>query len=668
MITLFFLIPTVVVSAEESYNIEDYAKDMQPGWNLGNTFDAVGEDETAWGNPYVTKELIESIANQGYKSIRIPITFDQRMDDGPNYQIHEDYLERVTQAVDWSLDAGMKVMINIHHDSWLWLESGMENNHDETVARFEAIWEQLAEHFEDYPIDLMFESINEPRFEPYDNDKDLAYLNEINSCFYDIIRNSGGNNPIRPIVIPTMHTGQEQIYLDTLTDWIKEKNDPYMIATIHYYGFWPFSVNIAGYTRFDQDTANDIHEIFDRVHNQFTQNGIPVVIGEFGLLGFDQNVYTIQQGEKLKFFEYIIHYAQEKDFVHMLWDNGQHFDRSHYTWFDQEFFALMKASFSGRSATAEADFIYFKQDEEITDQQLDLNLNGHTLVDVTHNGQTLIQGSDYTVNDSTLILKADLLSDLIKLDQVGLNTSLQLVFDQGASWRVDLITYQTPILSENEDHYTEFSIPTRFNGDHLATLEAIYADGSPAGPQDWTSFKEFAYVFSPDYDEGKVNFTYDEWENYSRLFDEIRSDEPVTIRLHFWSGTILDYELVRSGDQVTGYPLEADHDDTDDDEVEDDEKDQEDDKDEEDDQVTDDEDPNEEEQPAIEEDGDEDEDSQSPEQIEEEKPEIQANDDVHDRTQLPKTATTLFNMLIAGLGLLIIGTAIFLYTKKKKTT
>ena len=30
-------------------------------------------------------------------------------------------------------------------------------------------------------------------------------------------------------------------------------NDSNLIATVHFYGFWPFSVNIAGYTRFDAE-------------------------------------------------------------------------------------------------------------------------------------------------------------------------------------------------------------------------------------------------------------------------------------------------------------------------------------------------------------------------------------------------------------------------------
>ena len=660
----FLLIPGLNVSAEEPVlDIEEYAAEMQPGWNLGNTFDALGEDETGWGNPYVTEELIQSIANQGYKSIRIPITFDERMGSEPDYQIDANFLGRVTKAVDWSLDAGMKVMINVHHDSWVWLEWGMDNDYDQSVARFEAIWEQLAEHFLDYGSDLMFESINEPRFAPYDDGEAQAlnYLDDLNNRFYEIVRNSGGNNETRPIVIPTLHTGSDQIYLDRLSAWLEEKNDPYTIATIHYYGFWPFSVNIAGHTTFDQSTIDELHDTFDRVHNQFSQNGIPVVIGEFGLLGFDQNVYTIQQGEKLKYFEYMIHYAQEKDLVHMLWDNGQHFDRHNYQWQDQELYEMMFASFSGRSATAESDFIYFKQDEAISDQELTLNLNGRTLENIYHNNVALVKNADYSVDGTTLIISADLLTELVDLDQFGKSNELILEFDQGANWRVDLIVYNTAEVYENEDHYTTFQIPTSFNGDQLATLEAYYEDGSGAGPQDWTTFKEFAYVFSPDYDSGAIDFTYNEWDDHSRLFDEIRQDEAVSIRLHFWSGTTLDYELIRSGDQVIGYPVQAKEIDPDDEDDEDEvvtppvenEEDEEEEQDEE--AVVEGEDPT---LPVTE----DDENNQAPT--------LDNNDNLksedQNRTQLPQTATNISNFLVIGIVLLSVGVIGFIYTKRKK--
>src|SRR5690625_23556 len=371
---------------------------MQPGWNLENTFDAVGEDETAWGNPRVTKELIEQIAAQGYKSIRIPVTFDERMGEGPDYTIDPDFLDRVEQAVEWSLEEDMYVMINIHHDSWIWLAEGMGGSYDETLARYNAIWNQLSDRFKDYPIELMFESINEPQFWDDDSEKHEEYLKELTTSFYEIVRKAGGNNDIRPLVLPTLDTGSEPEKLDALYDTIIELDDPYLISTVHFYGFWPFSVNIAGHTRFDEETKHDIIDTFDRVYDKFTANGIPVIIGEFGLLGFDTDINAIQQGEKLKFFEYAIHYANEKQMTHMLWDNGQHFGRTSLEWYDNELYNVMKASWESRSGTAESDFIYLKKGEQIEDTKIGLNLNGNEFVSLHFNDQDLTESQDYELN------------------------------------------------------------------------------------------------------------------------------------------------------------------------------------------------------------------------------------------------------------------------------
>ncbi|MBM7539845.1 cellulase family glycosylhydrolase [Amphibacillus cookii] len=554
LLFLLLILPTPIVSADDSLDIEAYAQDMQPGWNLGNSFDAVGQDETAWGNPPVTQALIDQIAAQGYNSIRIPVTFDQRMGHAPDYTINQDFLDRVTQAVDWSLDTGMKVMINVHHDSWIWLESGMANNQQQTVARFQAIWEQLADHFKDYPIELMFESINEPRFNA-DPSTSQQYLDRLNDEFHQIVRNSGGLNHMRPLVIPTLDTGAEPEKVNGLSNWINSKQDPNMMATIHYYGFWPFSVNIAGVTRFDHESINHMHDAFDRVHNRFTAQGIPVIVGEFGLLGFDTDLNTIQQGEKLKFFEYMIHYAKEKAFVHMLWDNGQHFGRTSFQWSDPDLYQVMKASWSGRSATAEADFIYFKQGEPLTDQTLNLNLNGRTLESIKINGQRLSASNDYALNGDQLTLKHQALSPFINLNQLGTRATLELHFDQGAAWKVNLTVYDRPTVQANSGDYRTFHIPTQFNGDQLATMEALYLHGEAAGPQNWTTYKEFGYVFSPDYDQNRVVFTYNEWDQHSRLFDEIRHNEPILIRLHFWSGEVIEYQVMRQGNTVTGSPV-----------------------------------------------------------------------------------------------------------------
>ncbi|WP_241964534.1 cellulase family glycosylhydrolase [Paraliobacillus zengyii] len=551
-----FLGPSFSFAAEgEEVDIQSYVKEMQPGWNLGNSFDAVGLDETAWGNPPVTKELIDTLAAEGYKSIRIPITFDQRMGVGPDYQIDPAFLERVTNTVNWSLDADMKVMINIHHDSWIWLESGMSQNHDASLARYNAIWTQLSNHFKDYSTDLMFESINEPRFTASATESQ-NYLNELNTSFYTIVRGSGGNNSIRPLVLPTLDTGSEQEKLDGLYQSIVALDDPYLISTVHYYGFWPFSVNIAGYTRFDDDTKNDIINTFDRVHNTFTANGIPVIIGEFGLLGFDTHTGVIQQGEKLKYFEYMMHYAQEKDFTHMLWDNGQHLGRTSLEWADQQLFNMMEASWMTRSSTAENDFIYLNRLDTIEDEPLPLNLNGNTFISLQLNNTELTLGQDYQLDGDILIVKESLLTQLTASDELGTNAVLTIKFSQGADWSINLISYEKPVLEDSTGSISDFAIPTSFNGDQLATVETVYQDGTPAGPQNWTTFKEFGYTFSPSYDSNEILFT----ENF---FNELNNGE-TKVTFHFWSGEEVYYTLTKEDNTITGVAeaieSDADHD------------------------------------------------------------------------------------------------------------
>lgn len=528
---------------EQSINIGQYAADMQPGWNLGNTFDAVGADETAWGNPHVTQQFIEKLAEQGFKSIRIPVTFDQRMETTADYTIDEAFLSRLDQAINWSLDEGLYVMINVHHDSWIWLEAGMHDNHDETLARYEAIWTQLAERYKDYPIKLMFESINEPRFHGSDTEKQ-TYLDELNSSFYSIVRNSGGNNDVRPLVLPTLDTGSEQVKIDALYHFIDELNDPNIIATVHYYGFWPFSVNIAGVTTFNEETKQDIISTFDRVHDKFVANDIPVVIGEFGLLGFDTDLNAVQQGEKLKFFEFMIHYAQQKQLTHMLWDNGQHFGRQSYQWSDQELFDMMKASWTSRSAVAETDSVFLKRGAAITDVEVKLQLNGNQFAALKLNDETLVAGEDYVLNNETLTLKASLLQQLTASNQLGTNAVLTASFNQGKDWKLFIITYDTPVLQSTTGTTEQFQIPLVYNGDKLATMEARYADGSNAGPQNWTPFKEFAYTFKPNYSNNTLTLT-------PNFFNELNDDE-VKLKLHFWSGEKLDYTITKNGSQVTG--------------------------------------------------------------------------------------------------------------------
>ncbi len=518
---------------------------MQPGWNLGNSLDAVGDDETAWGNPRITKALIENIADQGFNSIRIPVTWDNHQGSAPDYAIDPAYLDRVEEVVDWALAEDLYVLINIHHDSWIWA-ADMQTNHDEVLTRYNTIWTALADRFRDASPKLLFESINEPQFNNVDDTTAYALLDELNVSFHQIVRDSGGGNADRVLVLPTLHTNAEQERLDALTDTIDALDDPNLAATVHYYGFWPFSVNVAGYTEYNAEVEQDVIDNFDRVHNEFVANGVPVLIGEWGLLGFDQHTGTIEQGEKLKFFEFVGHYAREKNLTLQVWDNGQHFDRTAFEWQDPELFAIMEANRTSRSSTASSDQVFVERAGTITDETLTLNLNGNTFEGLRHGGTALTEGTDYTVSGDQLTITASAITALVGSQEYGVNADLHADFSQGAPWRISVVSYDAPVVQDASGTADEFVVPTQFNGDQLATMEAVYTDGSGnAGPQDWTSYKEFSYTFEPDYDAGAITLK-------SNFFAEVTDGKEVSLTFHFWSGETLSYTVTKSGNSVTG--------------------------------------------------------------------------------------------------------------------
>ncbi|MGG4555206.1 cellulase family glycosylhydrolase [Paenibacillus humicus] len=540
------VVPNAALAAAPSSAMQSYVEAMQPGWNLGNSLDAVGADETAWGNPRITKELIQNISAQGYKSIRIPVTWDSHIGAAPNYQIEAAYLNRVQEVVQWALDANLYVMINVHHDSWLWI-SKMESQHDQVLARYNAIWRQIADKFKNSPNKLMFESVNEPRFTDggtTDEAKQQKMLDELNVSFFNIVRNSGGQNATRPLVLSTLEASPTQERMTALYNTMTKLNDKNLIATVHFYGFWPFSVNIAGYTKFDAETQNDITTTFDNVYNTFVAKGIPVVVGEYGLLGFDKNTGVIEQGEKLKFFEFFAQYVKQKSISTMLWDNGQHFNRTSFKWSDPDLFNMIKASWTGRSSTASSDLIHVKQGTAVKDTSVQLNLNGNTLTSLSVNGTTLKSGTDYTLNGSTLTFKASQLTKLTSSGKLGVNATIVAKFNRGADWKFNVVLYNTPKLSSTTGTTSSFAIPTAFNGDQLATMEAVYVNGGNAGPHNWTSFKEFETTFSPAYSEGKIKLQ-------QAFFNEV-NDATVTLKFHFWSGEIVNYTIKKSGLTVTG--------------------------------------------------------------------------------------------------------------------
>ncbi|MFD8864370.1 cellulase family glycosylhydrolase [Streptomyces sp. NPDC059590] len=525
---------------------KDAVAAMQPSWNLGNSLDAI-PDETSWGNPKVTKDLFDTIRAQGFRSVRIPVTWNDHQSASAPYTIDATYMSRVKQVVDWALADGLYVVINVHHDSWQWI-SKMPTDHDNVLARFNATWTQISSTFRDEPRALLFESVNEPVFDNATDTQKTQLLNELNTSFHKVVRSSGGGNTDRLLVLPTQVCTPSQTLMDDLSTTIGALHDSNLVATVHYYGWYPFSVNIAGGTRYDDNAQKDLTDAFARMHDTFVAKGIPVYLGEYGLLGYpdDNHPSRIERGEALKYYEHVGYAARAAGVTTALWDPGfAYLNRSTMQWRDPALFAWIKSSWTTRSATASFDKVFVRKSSPITAQTLTLNPNGTTFQGLWQGDTKLVEGRDFTVSGDQLTLTAAALTRLTGNREYGVNATLQARFSGGLPWQIDIITYDPPVLSNASGTTGSFTIPTQYRGDVLATMEAKYADGSNAGQATWTPFQEFNTAFSPDYPGGKTILTSD-------FLNALRDGAPVTLTFHFWSGATVTYHATKSGSSVTG--------------------------------------------------------------------------------------------------------------------
>jgi len=310
-------------------------KDMGFGINLGNTMESTGDwingntatdYETAWGSPVITKTMIDGYANGGFKTVRIPVAWSNLM--GSNYTINAGLLSRVEEIVNYVLDNNMYAIVNIHWDGGWW--KNFPTDSAECMNRYKRMWEQISGRFKNYSGYLVFESLNEEGvwddvWNRYSNsgNKARAYglLNAINQEFANLIRSSGGNNADRHLLIAGYAT---DINL-TCDNAFKMPQDPTnrQAVSVHYYD--PF-----GFTHLEKDedwakmrltwgTAQDYTDLsnaMNKLKTTFVDNGIPVIVGEYGFA----SSLAREQEEIRKYTLAVAKAIYERNMCPVLWD------------------------------------------------------------------------------------------------------------------------------------------------------------------------------------------------------------------------------------------------------------------------------------------------------------------------------------------------------------
>lgn len=333
--------------------------DIKVGWNIGNTLDATGgsglTQETSWGNPAVTPELIQAVKDAGFNAVRIPTTWERQMDD--NNVIHEDWIARVQEIVDYAYSRDMYVILNMHHEEWYQPYADKE---EEISAKMTACWTQIAERFKDYDEHLIFEGMNEPRWKNTQfewnggNDEGRQVVNHLNKVFVDAVRATGGNNQYRFLMVCPYAANSSESALSAL----EIPDDDRLIVSVHAYIPYSFALQNPGSDKWLASKPNctkEIDELADVLDRLFISKGQAVIVGECGAMNRENEEYRAQWAE------YYFAKFKEIGVPCFWWDNGSFYSGETFGLFDRHtnevkypvlLEAMMKGA-SGESAAAE---------------------------------------------------------------------------------------------------------------------------------------------------------------------------------------------------------------------------------------------------------------------------------------------------------------------------
>ncbi len=324
-------------------NAREVASWLGLGWNLGNQFDAYQDgvaSETAWGNPPVTRKLLEKVAEAGFTSIRVPVTWLGHVGEAPDYVVDSLWLNRIAEVVDDAESLGLRVILNVHHDgadSQHWLDVKMAAKEAKVNAavkeQFAALWTQIARRFKGKGDFLIFESMNEIHDGGWgwganrtDGGRQYAMVNEWNQVFVDAVRATGGKNVTRYLGVPGYCANPEltMAHFVLPTDKVSGK----LLVAVHFYDPTPYTLEAKypawGHTapdslRVDWGGEDHVTRVFGQLKSKFIDRGIPVYIGEMGCVRRGD-----ERGEAFRryYLEYVCKAAHTYGMAPFYWDNG----------------------------------------------------------------------------------------------------------------------------------------------------------------------------------------------------------------------------------------------------------------------------------------------------------------------------------------------------------
>jgi endoglucanase len=397
-------------------------------------------------------------------------------------------MDRVETVVDEALSLGFYVILNVHHDSWVWMDvTASGANYTMIEEKFTRLWSQIGTRFKCKSSKLLFEAVNEPTGSTQAHADEL---NKLNGLFLQAINQAGGYNPQRVVSLSGMgmDTVKTSQYFVAPTTY---PSQPWGLQ-FHYYSPYDFIFGAWGKTIWgsDADKATLLNDL-TLFNGNFSS--IPAFVGEY-----DASPASTETAARWKYFDYFVRAAKSFKYSTILWDNGNDmYNRAANTWNDPTTINIIMSATAGVTNTladstedgsttsqTSSAYIFHKVGDAVTAQTATYLLNGNTLVSIKNSAGTALTSSQYSISSAGVVtFTSTYLSTLYSsTSAAGIKDTLTLTFSAGAPLTLQIVQYDTPVIpttSYTVNPASDLYIPVTYKGlPQVAAVKALLADGT----------------------------------------------------------------------------------------------------------------------------------------------------------------------------------------------
>lgn len=297
------------------------------GINLGNVLDAPLEGKWA---PPAQQRYFSDYKKAGFKSVRVPVRWDQHTSKAPPYLIDTTFLDRVEQVIDWSLGQNLSTIVNTHHDDWL-DGAANETAFDVQLDRLVSIWTQVATRLSSKDQRLLaFEVYNEPHL-----NMNVAWLNKMNARVLPAMR---ATNPTRNVFFGGLKWMNPSWIVSNPNALVFPPHDHHIALEVHSYDPYNFCGSNKQQPLAPSWDADKVDDWVRKLSNWSSPRGVSILLGEFAC-----NKTQANHSGRIAWYQHVREAVRAHGWAMTVWDDGGNFgiyDRRTYAWDEEVLRAL----------------------------------------------------------------------------------------------------------------------------------------------------------------------------------------------------------------------------------------------------------------------------------------------------------------------------------------